>query len=242
MRLYKLLGLALTVIGLGLILFSFFYFGAISLVASGLSIVILGFTGICLGYAPSGAASAASGILSRAGMENINAILLSLEVKNQAVYFPRKVFEGHPQALIPLDSDADSENLRAKFQGLSLLKLMPDSDRPSIAVTTPGNLSLALLPEIPSGIDEIQPALQWLLTRELGVASGVKVKFEETHIVINVKGAENIAPGGPSDRCLGSPIASIAAAVACEAFGKPVKILEENSRRSNLGIVLEVQA
>lgn len=41
-------------------------------------------------------------------------------------------------------------------------------------------------------------------------------------------------------RCLGSPIASIAAAISSEALGKPVRIGEESYNKGKNRIVLEV--
>jgi hypothetical protein len=41
-------------------------------------------------------------------------------------------------------------------------------------------------------------------------------------------------------QCIGSPIASIAAAVSSEALQKPVRILEEKDNKGKYRIILEV--
>lgn len=240
MGLYKLIGLVLVVVGLGLILFAYFSFNAISIIAGGLSTVILGFTCICLGYAPAGVSPQASQLLLKTGAQNVTSLLESFEIKNKAIYFPTSSSEVDPQALIPLTEAESRRKDEIKIGTNPLIKLMPNSNLPAMAVTTAGNLSLSLLPYAPSGTGEIKPALKKLLTRELGVASGITVYFKDSRINVEVKEAEIKSEGKLYDLYLGSPIASIVAAVSSEALKKPIRIIEENNHHNNIRIALEV--
>jgi hypothetical protein len=240
MGLYKLVGLVLIIIGLGLILLAYFSFSAISIIVGGLSTVILGFTCVCLGFAPSNISPKASQLLLKTGIQNVSSILESFEIKNKAIYFPKSSTEADPQALIPLSGYEGGREYGMKTGANSLIRLMPNSNLPAMAVTTAGNLSLSLLQNAPSGTDEIKPTLKKLLTRELGVAAGIKVYFKESRINVEVKEAEIKYEGQLSDLYLGSPIASIVAAVSSEALKRPIRIIEENNHRNNIRIALEV--
>jgi hypothetical protein len=74
----------------------------------------------------------------------------------------------------------------------------------------------------------------------LDIASSVNVNLADRQVGIEVNGARL----GYEDiwyyRCLGSPIASILAAISSEALGKPIRIKEETFNKGKDHIVLEV--
>lgn len=244
MGLYKLLGAILTLIGLALILFSF-YFGLnpIAFNAGGLSTIILGFTCICLAYTSPRIPLETAHLFLNAEVENTTVILEALEIKNKAVYFPHQAMEENPQSLIPLSEDLDIKKVSDKLHIGSLIKLMPNSDIPAVAVTTPGNISLSLYRSRPGGsAAELESALKYLLTRELSLASGIRVNLRDSQIIVEVRRASILFEDNLYFRSVGSPIASITAAISSEALEKPVRIVEERNHQRNIRISLEVLA
>jgi len=98
-----------------------------------------------------------------------------------------------------------------------------------IIVTTPGSLDFKSL-NIPIGPTppEIESAITFILSGLLDLASSVIVQSDQPRIVIQVHGPRLRFEDTWYFRCLGSPVASIAATVCCEAMGKPVRIVEES--------------
>jgi hypothetical protein len=111
----------------------------------------------------------------------------------------------------------------------------------AIAVTTPGSINLEML-ESPPGPNayEIEAAIGYILTGLLDIADGVKVDMTEARVNIDVRNAKMAYEEIWYYYCLGSPIASITAAVSSEALQKPVRILEEKYHKGKYHIKLEV--
>jgi hypothetical protein len=74
----------------------------------------------------------------------------------------------------------------------------------------------------------------------LDLADSVTVNSSDAQIDVLVRGARLHYEDIWYYRCLGSPIASIAAAICSEALGKPVRIKEENYSRRESRIIIEV--
>jgi hypothetical protein len=116
----------------------------------------------------------------------------------------------------------------------------------AITITTLGNISLDSLKDTPGDTaDEIKSAITYILTKILDIASGVRVNVAASSVKVEVTGAETIDKDmfyGESlySHILGSPIASIAAAICSEALEKPIRITFETFRKGAVSIVLEV--
>ena len=121
-----------------------------------------------------------------------------------------------------------------------------DSKDKAIAVTTLGNISLDLLKSKPGHTaDEIRSALTYILTRVFDIASGVKVDVTDSMVKVEVTGTEMLSEEIFHEETLysqflGSPVASVAAAVCCEALEKPIRITFETFRKGTVTINLEV--
>ncbi len=111
----------------------------------------------------------------------------------------------------------------------------------SFSVTTPGSINIDLLETIPGPTsDEIEAAVTYILTGVLDIASSVKVHLSDSHVEVVISGSRLHYEDIWYYRCLGSPSASIAAAISAEALQKPIRIIVENYKKGNSRIVLEV--
>jgi hypothetical protein len=182
----------------------------------------------------------ASQVLLKTGMENTAALLEELGLRTKAVYLPSTMRDGHQQALIPL-ADKDIERIRGKIPGRLIVRYGTSPEAMAIAVTTAGSVSTGLLENKPGPTSgEIQSAVTYVLVGLLDLANSVTVTMTDGQVEVSVTGARL----GYEDiwyyRCLGSPIASIAAAISSEALDKPVRIREESYSNGRSRIVLEV--
>ena len=180
-------------------------------------------------------------MILKTGMENTAALLEELGLRNKAVYLPSSMRDGHPQALVPLTGDIDVQRIKKKLPGRLLVQYGTSPDEMAIAVATPGSINISALENKPGPTeDEISFAVTYILSGLLDIADTVKVKMVGEQVHVDVHGAKL----GYEDiwyyQCLGSPTASIAAAVTSEALGKPVRILEEVFGRGKDRIILEV--
>ncbi len=86
----------------------------------------------------------------------------------------------------------------------------------------------------------MESAITHVLSGLLDLASSVTVQSDQLRIVVQVHGPRLQFEDTWYFRCLGSPIASIAATVCCEAMAKPIRIVEESSVKDRATITLEV--
>jgi hypothetical protein len=238
---YRLLGIILA--GVGALAAPLFYFvvGSVPLAATAISAIILGLTCILLANTRPYISPEACQMLLKTGMENTSALLEELGIRNKAVYLPSALRDGHPQALVPLVGEGDFSRVKDKLPGRLIVRYGPGSDEMAIAVTTAGSLNLDLLPNKPEPTaDSLESSLNYILTGVLDIASGVTVNMVDSRVNVEVSGAKLTYENIWYYRCLGSPLASIAAAITCEALDKPVRIVEENGRKGKSLITLEI--
>lgn len=238
---YRLLGLILA--GVGVLTAPLFYFvvGSSPLAAASISAVILGLTCILLANARPYISPEACQMLLKTGMENTSSLLEELGVTSKAIYLPSTLRDGHPQALVPLIGEGDFSRIKDKLPGRLVVRYGPGNEEIAIAVTTAGSLNVDLLPNKPEPTaDGLESSLNYILTGVLDIASGVTVNLENSRVNVDISGARMSYENIWYYRCLGSPLASIAASVACEALRKPVRIVEETGRKGKVRICLEV--
>jgi hypothetical protein len=237
---YRMLGLGLSLAGAIFAPVSYLILGSVPFTALGISTVIIGIICIALANTRPYISPEACQVLLKTGMENTAALLEELGLRNKAVYLPSILRDGHPQALIPLE-DKDIDQVRGKIPGRLIVRYGASPKDMAIAVTTPGSISTELLRTKPGPTsDEIQTAAAYILVGVLDLAKSVTVNISDSHIDVTVNG-----PGLHYEdiwyyRSLGSPIASIVAAIAGEALGKPVRIAEESYSQGKSRITLEV--
>lgn len=180
-------------------------------------------------------------MILRTGMENTAALIEELGLRGKAIYVPSTMRDGHPQALIPLTDSKEIKLAREKIPGRLIVRYGANPDDMAIAVATPGSLNIDMLTTKPGPTAaEIEAAATYVLTGLLDIASSVTVSMTDSRVNIEIKGAKLRYEDIWYYRCLGSPIASIAAAISCEALGRPVRIEDEDYSKGKSRIALEV--
>ena len=238
---YRILGLSLCTAGTLFALISYFIINSIPLIAIGISGILIGAICIGLSYTQPPVSPQAAQLILKTGMENTAALLEELGLTNRAVYLPSSMREGHPQALIPLMKKKEIKLAKKKIPGRLIIRYGANPDDMAIAVTTPGSINIDVLETKPGPTaGEIEAAVTYILAGVLDIARSVFVTLSDNTIHAEVSGAKLHYEDIWYYRCLGSPIASIVAAVSSEALGKPVRIKEERVDKGTSQIILEV--
>lgn len=238
---YRIGGLALCVAGGIFVPIAYFILGSVPLTAVGLSAIIIGFTCIALANARPYISPEACELILKTGMENTAALLEELGLRSKAVYLPSTMRDGHSQALIPLIDGKDVQWLKEKIPGRLIVRYGIKPDDMAIAVATPGSINIDMLETKPGPTaDEIEAAATYILTGVLDIANSVTVNLADARVTVEVSGSKLHYEDIWYYRCLGSPIASIVAAISSEALEKPVRIEEESYSKGKSRIILEV--
>jgi hypothetical protein len=238
---YRLLGMGLCLAGVVFAPTAYLIMESVPLTAVGLSTIIIGIVCIALpNYRPYISPEACQ-MLLKTGMENTAALLEGLGIKNKALYLPSSMTEGHPKAIIPLENE-NRKLVQGRIPGRMIVRYGPALDKIAIAVTTPGRMSSELLKTTPGPTpEEIEGAASYILIGMLDLADSVAVSLSDGRVDILVRGARlRHEEETWYYRCVGSPIASIVAAICSEALGKPVRIREERCSHGGSHITLEV--
>jgi hypothetical protein len=202
--------------------------------------VILGFTCIAIANSRPYLSPEATQMLLKTGMENVSALLEELGLQNKATYLP-STSDSESRALIPLVVTGGTTAIPDKLPKRLIVRYGSNSEDMAIAVTTPGNVSVELLENKPGPTaDEMEIALNYLLTGVLDIAHNVTVHITDVKVEVKISGPKIIYENNWYSKCLGSPIASISAAVVAEALKKPLRIAEETYQKTEGLVVLEI--
>jgi hypothetical protein len=238
---YRILGIGLCLAGTIFTPISYFLIKSQPLAATGISAIMLGFTCVALANTRPYISPEACQLILKTGMENTAALLEELGLRNKAIYLPSMMRDGHPQALIPLTEGKDIQWIKEKIPGRLIVRYGVNPDDMAIVVTTPGSINIDMLETKPGPTStEIEAAAAYILTGVLDIADSVTVSLADNHIDVKVSGARLPFEDVWYYRCLGSPIASILAAISSEALAKPIRIIEENYSKGLSRITLEV--
>lgn len=220
---------------------AYFIIGSVPLTAVGISTMVLGFTCIAVANTRPYVSPEACKLMLETGMENTAALLEELGIRSKAVYLPSSMRDGHPQALIPLADDREVQLTREKITGRLIVRYGVNPGDMAIAVTTPGGMIIDMLETKPGPTPgEIEAAATYVLMGLLDLANSVTVSLADGRVNLEISGSRLHYEDIWFYRCLGSPIASIVAAISSEALGKPVRIVEESYGSGKSKVVLEV--
>lgn len=220
---------------------SYFIISSVPLAAIGISTIVIGFVCIALANTRPYVSPEACQLILKTGMENTSALLEELGIRNKAVYLPSTVSNGHQKALIPLVENKEIQIVKGKIPDRLIVRYGINPDDMAIAVTTPGSININMLETKPGPTSgEIEAAATYILMGVLDIATSVAVKLTDNRVDIDVSGSRLHYEDIWYYRCLGSPIASIVAAISSEALQKPIRISEESYNRGKSSIVLEV--
>jgi len=213
----------------------------VPLTAVGISTVVIGFVCIALANTRPYISPEACELILKTGMENTAALLEELGLRSKAIYLPSTMRDGHPQALVPLVEDREIRLVKEKVPGRLIVRYGVNPDDMAIAVTTPGSINIDMLETKPGPTaDEIRAAATYILTGLLDLANSVTVDMTDAQVNVEVSGPRLHYEDIWFYRCLGSPVASIVAAISSEALDKPVRIREESYSKGRSRIILEV--
>ena len=202
---------------------------------------MIGFTCIALANTRPYISPEVCQLILKTGMGNTAALLEELGLRNKAVYLPSTMRDGHPQALIPLVEGEDIQWIKEKIPGRLIVRYGINRDDMAIAVTTPGNINIDMLETMPGPTaGEIEAAVNYILTGVLDIANSVAVSLAGAQVDVEISGSRLHYEDIWYYRCLGSPIASIVAAITSEALGKPIRISKESYSKGKNRIIFEV--
>ncbi len=235
------MGLGLCLAGALFAPIAYFIINSVPLAAVGLSTTVIGFVCIALANTRPYVSPEACELILKTGMENTAALLEELGLRSKAVYLPSTMRDGHLQALIPLVDNKEIQLAKGKIPGRLIVRYGVNPDDMAIAVTTPGSINIDMLETKPGPTSsEIEAAATYILTGLLDLANSVSVNMADGMVNVEISGPKLHYEDIWFYRCLGSPIASIVAAISSEALEKPVRIIKEEYVKGKSRIVLEV--
>ena len=234
---YILLGLGLVLTGVWLAPVSHIILHSTPLSALGLSLIILGVVCLVLGRTRPQIPPEVSTILLETSLENISAIVEELGLRTKAVYLPSSLTNGQPQALIPLHLNLSLLLTTKNLPRRLITKYGPGAEDIGLLITTPGSAAIEMLEAKPGSTpSELEAALSSIFIGGLDIANSVKVSVTDQTTTIEVSNPRLEYRNAPFYQCLGSPLASIAAAITAEALGKPI-VVERETRHKGKTII-----
>lgn len=237
---YYRLGLVLSISGGALAPFFYFILSSVPLAALALSAVMLGLVSAMLGGTRPTISPEACQMMLRTGVDNIASLIEELGLESKAVYMPSTAPEGRPRALIPLSSSSVPEKGQVIPDRL-VARYGKNMEDMCLVVTTPGAISLdGVTLSQGGGAEQIEGALNNILTGMLDLADGILVHTAADRITVEVTRPKLKYENVWFYRCLGSPLASIVAAVSCQALDRPVRVAGEETTQKGSVIVIEV--
>lgn len=220
---------------------SYFVIGDVPLTAMGLSAIMIGLTAIGLSSTRPSLSPESCEVMLKTGMENISALIEELGLKSKAIYLPSSMRAGKAQAVIPLRDSGDIRQIKGKIPGRLIVRYGSNPEDMAIAVSTPGSINIGMLESKPGPTAaEIEAAASYVLSGLLDLADSVTVNLSEKLVSAEVSGSRIQYEDIWFYQCLGSPLASIIAAISSEALEKPVRIIEEKHSKGKSRVVIEV--
>lgn len=238
---YQKLGIALCSTGVIVAPVSYFIIDSIPLTAVGISAFSIGISCFVLAHNHSSLSPEAYQLMLTTGLENTAALLEGLGLSNKAVYFPSTMQDRKRHALIPLTHKGDGDLMKEKILEKLLIPYGKNPDDLAFSIATPGGIAVDSFETIPGPTaGEIEFAINHILSEILDVADSASVILIDKRVYVAVSNPKLVFEDTRYYQCMGSPIASIIAAVSSEALGKPIRILEENREKELSTITLEV--
>jgi len=233
-------GLALIVAGILVLLSSALIFQITWLTALGICLLILSFILIALGRSVPELPPEACALLMETGMGNTAALIEELGIRTKAIYLPSSLTSDRPQALVPLHDQPSWPSIRSLPRRL-VVKYGSQPDDIGLLITTAGSAAVAMLEARPAPTPvALESSLTALFSGRLGVADSTSVSCQNNHLSVEIHRPRLASETGWSQHCLGGPLASIAAALAAEAWDRPVTILREDSLPGMQRVELEI--
>ncbi len=238
---YRSLGLVLTVAGALLAPVFYFLAASVPLTALALSAIILGLVSATLANARPEITPEAAQMMLRTGMENIASLLEELGLTSRAIYLPSPEKGGRPKAVIPLKEDGFVPEVTRIVPDRLITRFGPNLENMCLSVTTPGSISLDGIPLVRGGgTGQVESALSQVLVGLMDLADSVSLHTDERRLLVDVTNPKLKYDNVWYCRSLGSPVASVVAAIASEGLARPLRIKSEKAEGKNVRIELEI--
>lgn len=236
-NLYILLSTGLIITGIWLAPIAHLLLESTPLTALGISLVILGAVCFVLGRTRPRISPEVSTLLLETGLENIANIVEELGLISKAVYLPSSITGGQPKALIPLHSSSSLPSIGRSLPKRLIVKYGPGPDDIGLLITTPGSATVSMLDSASASTAiEIENALSSVLTGVLDMVNAVRVTMTEEKVTVEVSKPQMEYQRLRLYECLGSPLASMVAALVSENLGKPI-IVESEVNGKNKSVI-----
>jgi hypothetical protein len=238
---YTWAGLGLLITGGVVFLVAYFILLLTWISALGMAMLILAVILLALGRTIPRVSPEVSALLLETGISNMDALVEELGITARALYLPASLTGGSPRALIPLRSNPSPPSISEALPQRLIVRYGNKPDDVGLLVTTAGTTAVGMLEAKPGpASDELASALTFLFRGLLGVADRTRVVIGENHVSVNIYNLRIENRPTWANQCLGSPLASIVASVAAEAWDSPVAIKQETYRGRGCSVELEV--
>lgn len=235
---YTLFGTGLILGGTIFALISWQLINDMSMTALSIGTIILGVVCLGLGKSLPGISPETGQVFLEAGMDNITSIIEELGIRSKAIYLPTRMTDGVAKALIPLREEENPIVLPKKEQRFLVL-LDRNQDNYGIMVVTPGSAALtAFRSSITIDRIRLEEALKAILIGNLDLASQALCFESEDQVTIELSGVMMEPRSHSAYQSMGSPVASVCAAVTAEVLDSPIRVASEERKRNHVSIKL----
>jgi hypothetical protein len=238
---YTWTGLSLLVAGFIIILVSLLVLSSlIWMTALGIAALIMAFILLALARTILGITPEVSMLLLETGIDNIATVVEELGIQSKPVYLPSSLTGGKPQALIPLHTNPSLPRITSALPRRFIVRYGSGPDDIGLLVTTAGTVAISILESTPGQAStQLESVLTSLFVGRLGAADKVRVIDMGAGLRVEVRNPRIQGTGVWSHRCLDSSLASIIAAVAAEAWSKPVVVTGEEQSGKTYTVDIE---
>jgi hypothetical protein len=238
---YIRLGLVLSISGGALAPVFYFVLASVPLTAIALSGVMVGLVSAMLGNARPSISPEACQMMLRTGIENTAALIEELGLESKGIYMPSSSPDGRPRVFIPLDQNGSLPERGQSVPDRLVVRYGRNLEDMCLVVASPGAVSLDGLTISPGGgTEQIEGILNSVLTGVLDLVDSVSAHAVEGRVSVEVTRPKLKYDNVWYYRCLGSPLASIVAAVCCQALGRRVRVAGEEEKGNRVRIEIEV--
>jgi hypothetical protein len=238
---YILLGIGLILAGIWLAPIAYILLESAPLSALGISLIILGAVCFVLGRTRPNVSPEVSSLLLETGLENISSIIEELGLSSKAIYLPSSMTNGRPKALIPLHLNSALPLIERTLPNRLIVKYGPKPENIGLLITTPGSATTKIQESATASTAvEMEHVLSYVLAGVLDMVNTVRVSMNEERVIIEVYNPQMEYERLQLHECLGSPLASIIAALVAENLNKPIvverEVVDKNKSVIELGV------
>jgi len=239
---YTRSGLSLLITGVLVALSGHFILSISWITALGISMLILAFILLALARTIPRLSPEVSRLLLDTSLDNMASIIEELGIKTKAIYLPSSMTSNHePRALVPLHTNSHPTTINRVLPKRFIVRYGASTEDIGLLMATIGSNTRAMLQVKPEPTSEsLETALASLFGGVLGTADKTSVSCTNSHIRIELGGTRIENETNSYHDCLGSPLASIAATIAAEAWNKPIIIRSEENHQGICLIELEI--